>query len=353
MPAPYRHSATSLVDRLEENPHRFDFFQAVRLLERILQKVHKAERDSRGNLNPSDSRTLAFKNSNSLSFPASQIEKLLVLKDDEGNLISAELTPAFISFLGQGGVLPIFYTEALAAHEFKHRDVAAREFLDIFLQRIASLFYRSWRKHNLLLSYETDQRDRSIPLLLSVAGIGQNALRNRLKGRVGGVSDDTVAFFAGVVQQRHMSAGMLKNVLQHYFSIPVRVEEFIGRWFTVPKEHQTQIGLMNAQLGTSALSGEKIWQRDLRVKLSFGPMRLSQYQLFLPGGKAAIALKELLLLVTGVSLEYEVALVLHKEDVQPISLAGDSTTRLGWETFLVSKTQEHDRADASYVLLAA
>jgi type VI secretion system protein ImpH len=353
MSAAHRHSATSLVDRLQENPHRFDFFQAVRMFERVLQKVHLAERDSRGNLNPSDSRTLSFKNSSSLSFPASQIEKLLIQKDDEGNLISVELTPAFISFLGQGGVLPIFYTELLSAHEFHHRDPAAREFLDIFLQRIASLFYRSWRKHKLLLRYETDQRDKSMPLLLSVAGIGQHALRNRLKAPLGGVSDDTIAFFSGLVQQRHMSAPVLRNMLQHYFRVPVVVQEFVGRWFTVPAEHQTQIGVMNAQLGTSALSGEKIWQRDLRVRLSFGPMRLANYQLFLPGGKAALALKELLLLVSGVSLEYEVVLVLHKDDVQPVSLASSGTARLGWETFLVSREQTQDRADASYLLLAA
>jgi type VI secretion system protein ImpH len=353
MPASYRHSATSLVDRLENNPHRFDFFQAVRMLERVLQKVHQAARDSRGNLNPSDSRMLAFKNTSSLSFPASQIEKLVVQKNDEGHLISAELTPAFISFLGQGGVMPMFYTELLASHEFLHGDAAAREFLDIFLQRIASLFYRSWRKNKLLLRYETDQRDKSMPLLLSVAGIGQSALRHRLKAPMGGVSDDTIAFFSGFLQQRHTSASVLKNVLQHYFGVPVVVQEFVGRWFTVPSENQTKIGMMNAQLGTSALVGEKIWQRDLRVRLSFGPMHLNQYQLFLPGGKAALALKELLLLVSGVSLEYEVVLILRKEDVQPIALASQSTARLGWETFLVSKRQDHDRSDASYVILAA
>ena len=136
-----------------------------------------------------------------------------------------------------------------------------------------------------------------------------------------------IAYFSGAMQQRPVSAAMLRQIIGEYFRVPVAVEQFVGRWFTLPPGSATSLGLANAVLDSSAVCGERVWQRDLRLRLTLGPMPRAQFQRFLPGGKAALALRELLTLMTGVSLEYEVRLALHANDVQGAQLGGGGERR--------------------------
>jgi type VI secretion system protein ImpH len=362
-----------VIARLLAEPQRFGFFQAVRLLDRWFGPRE------RGGSAAVLSNRLRFRNNVSLAFPASEIAELKVIEaepalldvelptvagalDDvvEASTTAAaappresidhiELTPAFMGLLGMGGALPTFYTEMLAERETYHRDTAARAFLDIFQHRAVALFYQAWRKHRLPVQYEVDRRHHFLPLVLALAGVGQRGLRERLHGDEGGVADDTLAFFSGMLQQRPVSAGTLKQVLAEYFRIPVQVDQFIGRWFTLPPGSATSLGLANAALGASALVGERVWQRDLRMRLTIGPMPRAQFHRFLPGGTAALALRELLTMLTGVTLEYELRLALHAAEVQGTRLdAAGAGAHLGWDSFLVTRPETRDRHDAGY-----
>ena len=353
-----------VVARLLAEPHRFGFFQAVRVLNRWFGR---SEGLGRGRALTS---RLHFRNNLSLSFPASEIAVFNVVErtaepgdavvaEDPGRPATAgidriEMTPAFMSLLGTGGALPIFYTEMLAERETYHRDTAARAFLDIFQHRAVSLFYEAWRKYRLPVQYEDDERHRFLPLVLAVAGMGQSALRDRLHGDEGGVVDDTLAYFGGLLQQRPVSAATIRQVVSEYFTVPVRVDQFVGRWFTLPVDSSSSLGLANARIGADAVLGERVWQRDLRLRLTLGPMRRIKLRRFLPGGEAAMALRELLTLLTGVTLEYEVRLLLHAGEVQGIRLDDDEGDeraaggRLGWDAFLVTAPEHADRGDAGY-----
>ena len=56
---------------------------------------------------------------------------------------------------------------------------------------------------------------------------------------------------------------------------------------------------------------------------------------------------------TGLTLEYEVQLVLRAADVQGIALAvPGSGGRLGWDSFLITGGEARDRADVRYELHA-
>lgn len=374
MRATHRLPSVAVIDQLFEQPHSFEFFQAVRLLETWFVR-HEG-------LTPNEvmAQRLSFRNSLNMSFPASEIAQFETLWRDQpdlpdrqratlediavataqtprrlvpGQVNRLEITPAFMSLLGAGGTLPIFYTELFARREQVQRDSSARAFLDIFLHRSVVLFYQAWRKHRLAIRYESDRRNQFLPQVLSLAGMGQKSLRNRLGPEQGGVSDEMIAFLSGLFQQRSVSATALQQVLSLYFRVPVKVTQFVGRWFKLPAEHQTRLGLGNAQLGSTALSGERVWQRDLRVGLTIGPLSLERYRRFLPGGSAALALKQLVTQLTGVSLEYEVRLQLKAAEVQPVRLGGERGPRLGWETYLVSGPVANDRSDAGYDLHAA
>lgn len=368
MSTPKRQQPVGVIDRLLEDPHRFGFFQAVRLLERWFVQQER--------LHPSEvvGRRLQFRNSLSLAFPASEIAHFkavaaaqvdVELPDDprvepvsdakpaqamrqSRSVQHIELTPAFMGLLGTSGTLPAFYTELLAQRELYQKDDSGRAFMDIFLHRAVVLFYQAWRKHRLPIQFEADRLNQFLPMVLAVAGVGHQALRDRLRAREGGVSDDTLAFFSGALQQRTVSATVLQSVLAEYFQVPVKLDQFVGRWFALPMDNQTRLGGSNVQLGGGAVSGERVWQRDLRMRLTLGPMSRDKFRRFLPGGPGALALRELLTMMTGVTLEYEVRLALRAKDVQGVRLGGDPGARLGWDGFLITRAANEDRVDAGY-----
>jgi type VI secretion system protein ImpH len=345
----------SSIDYLLAEPHRHSFFQALRLLENWFVGQEHVSSDT------VLSQRLRFHNSLSLSFPASEIAEFEVVRKvgDEGiatgslGISHINITPAFIGLLGGSGTLPIFYTELIASRELYDRDKAARAFLDIFLQRTVVLLYRAWRKHRLPLQFESSRRSHFQPMVLSLAGLGHKALRDRLHAYKGGVSDDAIAYFAGALRHRPLSAGLMQRVLAQYFNIAVKLESFVGRWFALPAEHQSTLGMANGVLGQGAVVGERVWQRDLRMRLTLGPMRQQKFERFLPGGPGALALRELLTLMTGVTIEYEVRLQLLAADVQGVVFDKQRGPRLGWNSFLVTQPVQQDRTDAGYDIHAA
>lgn len=353
MSTPQRHNSAGLIDQLFENPHRFQFFQAVRLLERALGSKVSVGSD----LLPTQ---LRFRNSVSLSFPASEIETLVVHRseDEEGGEVidRLDITPAFMGLLGLSGALPFVYTEQIAERELYNKDFAARAFLDLFSNRAVALFYAAWKKSRLHLQYEADRKNRFAPMVLALAGVGQNALHDRLKPEEGGVDDESLAFFAGALQQRALSAQQLQQLLSRYLRVSVRIEQFCGRWYTLPPGTRTSLGMGNGVLGRNALSGERVWQRDLRVKVVLGPLTHELFQRFLPGAPGATALRELLTLLSGVSLEYEINLTLRADAVKSSALDSNRSPfagRLGWDTYVQTSSAKNDRCDVRYDVHAA
>jgi type VI secretion system protein ImpH len=356
MHATQRLRPAGVIERLYRQPHGFEFFQAVRRLEQWFVREEGLQRED------VLARRIAFRNSLSLAFPASEIEKFEPEPDDaQGSGRGpatppspcprrVSITPAFIGLLGPGGPLPAFYTQECAQREAHGRSDATRAFLDVFLQRIVVLLYEAWRKHRLPVRYETDPRGEFLPLVLSLAGLGQDALRDRMRAAEGGVRDATVAYYAGLVQKRPLSAAALQQILSDHFRVRVAVTQFVGQWFTLSAAHQSALGLRNCGLAGSAIAGERVWQRSLRVRLALGPMSFAVFGRFLPGREGHVALVELVTLLTGVAVDYDVRLSLKAADVRGVTLDMASTPRLGWNTFLLTAPAHRDRDDPGYRL---
>ncbi|TKC88329.1 type VI secretion system baseplate subunit TssG [Trinickia terrae] len=360
MQAAQRRIDPGVVERLLDEPHRFEFFQAVRMLERWFAQ----QTPENANARPGDvlARHIAFRNTLSLSFPASEIQGAMSY-DEAGDAVAdsakraqaiaeetlarVELTPAFFGLLGGQGALPHHYTEQMLAREMK-RDHAAREFFDIFSNRATALFYAAWKKYRLPFHYELDKDERYLPLLLALAGVSDAPSRSSVQRGRGALADEAIAGYAMAARHRPMSAAYLQCTLSEYFNVPVRVEQFVGKWYDVPPDQLTLLGSFNATLGATALAGARVWQRDMRARLVIGPLKMADYEAFLPGAERAVALERMLTLLAGVTLEYEVKLVLCRTEVGPIQLGRGS--RLGWDAFLCTRDAERDRADARYEL---
>ncbi|MBS63994.1 type VI secretion system baseplate subunit TssG [Salinisphaera sp.] len=357
MPSARRRFSAGITQSLLEEPYRYGYFQAVRLLELYF---------SRGDGRRLDfvSERLRFRNTLSLDFPPSELKEALALAVDgsviedeqqrnhaieEGDLAQVAITPAFFGLLGTNGALPLQYTERLIGREIYQRDRAARAFFDIFSNRSAALFYAAWKKYRLPLHYELDRRDRALPVMLSFAGMDFDPLKKRLRHEPGCIHQEAIANYASAFWRKPASASMVERVVADYFGVEVRLEQFVARWYDVPPAQRTYLGQANATLGGGALSGERVMQCDICVRLWIGPLKRAQFTGLLPGGDSAEALKKLVQALTGVRLEYEVVLILAPEEVRGAALDADREDgRLGWDAFLCSRQPDAPRADAGY-----
>jgi type VI secretion system protein ImpH len=383
MQATHRRRDTGLIRALLRNPHRFGFFQTVRILERWLVRRGSAPHGQ------AVADRLRFPNSASLAFPASEIAAIEgydadgqkfsdgavsvggavgavapndvvagapasgdIGTDALGKIERISLTPAFFGLLGAQGALPHYYTETLADHESHTRSRGVRAFLDIFSTRATALFYGAWKKYRLPVRHELDKDHHFLPLLLALGGLGHPTLRNRLRDGDDGVFDESLAHYAAALQQRPVSSAYLERVLADYFGLPVRIEPFVGKWYAVLPIHYTRLGEPSAVLGVEAKVGERVWLRNLRLRVWIGPLNLCDFKEFLPFGARARALGRLLGLMMGTGYEYEVCLVLRKEDVHGCVLDGAGAARLGYDTFLCTQAAEQDRDDVAYELQA-
>src|SRR3954468_21458789 len=129
MATPGRRADPPLEQVLFEEAYRFDFFQAVRMLERLQgERVPVGRRPGR--------EGVRFRTRASLSFPPSSIHQLSRPEGADG---PAHMTVAFMGLVGPLGVLPVCYTE-LVMDRLRVGDRTLAAFLDLFHHRMVSFF---------------------------------------------------------------------------------------------------------------------------------------------------------------------------------------------------------------------
>ena len=327
-------AASELAAMLRSNPWSFDFFQAVRVLERL-----HPDREPVGHFSVPAKEAVRFRAHASTVFPASEIQSL---RDADGERADMEVN--FMGLFGPIGVLPLYYTE-LIAERARLRDHAPIDFLNIFNHRMISLFYRAWGKYRFPVAYERGDLDQVARRLLDFIGLGTPGLQNRQK-----VADNSLVFYAGLLSQQPRCAGNLESLLADYFEVPVEAEQFVGTWYKL--DASTQFCMedgteVSEQLGFGAIVGDEFWDTQGRVRLRIGPLRMARYLDFLPSGAAYGPLRALAEFCAGGEIDFEVQLILDRRDVPVCELGaeGEGGPRLGWITWARTKPIGRDPGD--------
>jgi type VI secretion system protein ImpH len=329
-----RRADSALSERLFLEPHRFGFFQAVRLLESFASGRTRVGHDG-----PPASETVRFGAEQSLAFPASEVLDLDA--DDER---PARMIVRHIGLTGPQGVLPRHYT-TLVMERLRVRDRALADFLDLFNHRLTSLFYRAWRKYRLHLGVRPDAEDALSIALYSFFGLGTTGLRGRMA-----VDDRALLYYTGLLAQQPRSASGLAGLLSDYFDdLAVDVEQFVGQWLALDPEGLTSLRLHggNNRLGQDAVIGSRVWHTQSRFRVLLGPMTYVRFCAFLPPGRASREVLALTRFFVGLELDFEFRLLLRADEIPPCQLGstGPLATRLGWSTWLVSRPASHDADD--------
>jgi type VI secretion system protein ImpH len=333
-PALEKLESSKMEEALKQEPFDFDFFQAVRLLNRLLE-----DRTPVGRFSDPSTETVRFGAAPEFGFPPSQIAGL---EWPEG--VQPRMDVNFMGLTGPQGVLPLYYS-ALLRERLRARDGSMRAFLDIFNHRAISLFYRAWEKHHFTVAYERNEKDSLSPHLMDLLGLGTPGLSSRQA-----VADEALLFRCGLLVEHARSAAALRALLIDYFDVPVEIEQFVGGWHLIDKDTQccfSETGADSERLGLGTVVGDEIWDQQSAVRIRLGPLTLEQYLEFLPDGPAHQPLRALVRFFAGNEFDLELQLVLKKEETPPCALGAESPTapRLGWMTWARTAPLQRDPDD--------
>ena len=95
--------------------------------------------------------------------------------------------------------------------------------------------------------------------------------------------DEAKFFHVGMLVRAVRNAEGLSSILRHFFGVPVEIEEFVGHWLDLEASERTYLGREGALLGSGAVIGESVWDRQSKFRVRVGPLSLDDYESFLPG----------------------------------------------------------------------
>lgn len=376
----------SLRQTLFEEAFRFDFFQAVRLLQRI-DAEQRGERSGKtsgsvGEDHPPSQEAVRFRALPSHAFPLGAISQIRPAPESTQDKERpdkpskqrpcAEMVVGHFGLTGPSGVLPHHYTSLVIAR-VRDKDYCLRDFLDLFNHRAISLFYRAWEKYRFPVAYErfaraerSDRSDRAdsagrcdpfSTVLGCLVGQGTGGLADRLE-----FDDQALLYYAGHFARQTPTAVSLEAILADYFHTEVEIHQFCGQWLHLEEEDMSRLPSAasgrrhNNRLGDSLVVGRRVWDVENQFRARLGPMGYAEFQRFTPSGDALKSICQMIRRYAGAQFDFVVQPVLRAEEVPPCRLGGDPTadaadpSRLGWNTWIRSGPMAGDADDAVFFL---
>jgi type VI secretion system protein ImpH len=331
-----RNGPTALIDELLARPGSFDFFQAVRLLE--IAYGRDGSFRAVGEDNPPERECIRFTVSPSLAFAATDVD---TIERREAAGPPVAMAVRFLGFVGTAGVLPQPYSE-LVLERLQLRDSALQDWVDLFHHRLLSLFYRAWTKYRFPFAYERELRERGrvdtfTRVLQSLAGRGLEALQDGSSPE-----DSLVVFQGGHFARRVRTASGLGLALSDVLGVPVRVQEFVGRWLDIPLDERCILpasggGDLRVRLGGGATLGARVWDVQSKVRLHLGPLTLAEFERLRPGGAGSATLTAIAAEYVGLELDFDLRFLLRPGESPGTRLASresPTASRLGLDSWL-------------------
>jgi type VI secretion system protein ImpH len=315
----------SVASLLFREGHRFDFYQAVRLLE-MLDPVGA----SVGEGPDASAEVVRFRSSIRSAFPASDIDKVEMA--GRGRRFVMQVN--FMGLAGAFGPLPPPITE-LVIERLRARDGAARDFLDQFNHRLVSLMFRARRTHRPELARGAPDDSNFAFYFYCMLGLGTDGLRKRMD-----VPDRALLERTGLLNQQPRSLHALERLIDAHFGVPVEAVPLQGRWLPLARTETTRLGLrdgVNNVLGHSAVLGTRVWDQQAALTVSLGPLDLPAFRSFLPVGDAWAPLVALLRFHAGRMQDFSIRLRLKPAEVPGTKLDRKVPPRLGWTSFLTTR----------------
>jgi len=321
---------TFLADVARE-PYRYDFYQTLRRLE-----CFYADKPRWGTARSPVDEPVRLGQEADLAFAPAPLASLEFGHDGAPPRLQVRL----FGLLGPNGPLPIHITEYVR-HRVRHAgDSTLSRFLDLLHHRFIALFYRAWAQAQPHVNHDRADGDAFLTYIGSFIGLAPQPLRHR-----DSVPDLAKLFHVSTLIRQVRDADGLAAIVHQFFRVPVRIEEFVGHWLVLAPGDRTRLGIGGGGLGTGAVVGGRVWDHQSKFRIHLGPLTLEQYEAFLPGpGRPLLQqLVDWVRFYLCFELDWDVRLHLKREQVPALKLGAQG--RLGWTTWLGTRTSATDAGD--------
>ncbi len=293
-----------LIKHFGKNVRKFNFFQAVALLEEYFQKKETAA-------NPLNSGKIRFSPDKSIAFPPSDIASVNV---DQNGVINFMLS--FMGLIGVSSPLPQYFTEFVTTQD--EEQTVLSDFLTIFNHRIYVFFYEAWKKYRLVSGLSNRDFSELLYNVALLSGLSETKIKKNKK----------LFAYTGVFAQVCRSAEGLKTITSNYFNdIPVSITQWIPRWAPVPLRNLKKVGT-DSILGKNAMIGTHIYDISGKFRISLGPLEKKTFETFLPEKENTEMLREIINDYITDPLDFEIEVMLKPADLVPVVL-GDDDAQIG------------------------
>ncbi len=324
-------------DALAREPWAFDFFALLRQIEGLFSnspRLGAALRPSAEPVRLGQDPELDFAPAAVMSFRTSA-------------RTPPRIGVRFLGLFGPMGPLPLHITEYARDRLRNHGDATFAAFADIFHHRTLLLFYRAWAQAQPAVQADRANDDQFAKWVGALFGQGPAPLR-----QADSVPDAAKRHVSGHLARPTRNAEAVAKVLRQYFSVPIRVESYVGHWMALRPEDRSRLGgaagRRTAALGVSAVAGAKVWDRQYKVRLHIGPLTHAEYRQFLPGQRSLVELRDWMRQLLGFEMLWDVRLVLKGAEVPRLSAGAAQQPKpapacaLGWDTWLLCKGPHPD-----------
>jgi len=305
---------------LVDEPEKFNFFQALRLLEASFEDAPRLGRSLRPKDDP-----VRLQQKVDMAFAPSTVASFSLTGKKGG---PAELSSYLFGVFGPNGPMPLHVSEYVRERQHNARDHTFAAFADMFHHRLISLFYRAWASAEPAASFDREKDDHFAELMAAFAGLMGQGAKNR-----DAMPDLAKLRFSGRLSNGAKNEEGLHALVSEFFNVPVEIESFVGSWLELEPEDNWQLGKESRDggLGFGTSLGSKVWSRQSKFRIRIGPLDLEEYKRLLPGGVSLYRLAALVRNYVGDMLEWDVNLVLKPEQAPQVQLGKQGELGLvGW-----------------------
>jgi type VI secretion system protein ImpH len=305
--------------RLAAAPWRFDFAQALRLIECAHPRRPRIGRA----LRPADD-AVRLSQPAELAFVPCEVSACQASTAEAPAILSTQV----IGLLGASGPMPLHFTEYVRDRVRHAGDTALARFLDLFHHRMIGLFYRAWACGQPVIGQDRADADGFGAYVGSLCG-----LPAELRGGEAAVDRAAKLQFAGLLAARTRHARGLASILSWYFRVPATVRQFVGQWLSLPGDARARLQARGAcPLGAGMPLGGRVWDATQKFRVILGPLDARAFRHLQPGAPGHRRLAQWIRLYTGGTLDWDLELRLAPGVARGMRL--DGKTRICRDAWL-------------------
>jgi type VI secretion system protein ImpH len=335
-PEPPVDSLARILGAIEADPHGFEFFAALRAIERAAADQPRLGRA----FNPAQ-EPIALAHHASADFPGTTVEGFERRADKPGR--APVLRSNHFGLTGPMGPMPFYLTEIVIFERNRRGPKPLGDFLDLLTERQLQFFYRAWADSQPCAQADRPADDGFAAQLGAVSGAADLrfvAGDSRPDHRDDGFDAWARLGFAGHFSGLR-SASAVADVLSAALATPVRVTESVGRWRDIQPASRSRIGGRRGndnQLGLGATLGRRFFATEWDVRLTLVAPDMAALQALLPGGAGNVMLCECAEAILPQHIEWSARIEIDEAKITPARLQrGAAGARLGQTAWIAPK----------------